>query len=547
MIICEGIDLQAKEFKSVRRKFTLKEVASATEATVLLNDADVFLIGPGIENPAKEVQKIYAADKHIAVIVLVLPIQAKQVKQAIQFSPFVGKNTLVVILNPELNLAAVCENAASRTRQKRNFFKLNINKEAISAPREKVKLAQMGTFLEYAPIGAILFNDTDRIVNFNQQAKKLFPTLVFLDVELSSLFANTEAEAIREFIHDGHDPQTCKEIHLQQRVLEVTSTQVYNEEGIKHFLVLFNDVTNQRLESQRIQSILDALPQMAWTTDTQGAVTYLTQAWYFYSGQTTEEALGSGWSSVIFPGDKDRLINQWNSSIKTGSPFQQAARYKNTKGEYRWHLARASAIRDKIGQVTMWVGTFTDIHDQILLTEELERKVKERTHSLEVSNSELEQFAHVSSHDLQEPLRKIRTFAEMLKDNVYQDLDDGSKRYLDKISATAERMTASLRALLNFTSLRREEKFVSVDLNEIVSKVLIDLELMISQKDASVKVSTLPVIKAVPIQMQQLFYNLINNALKFSRNEIAPLIEISARQLMEEELVRFPQLQHFKE
>jgi light-regulated signal transduction histidine kinase (bacteriophytochrome) len=195
----------------------------------------------------------------------------------------------------------------------------------------------------------------------------------------------------------------------------------------------------------------------------------------------------------------------------------------------------------------MWVGTCTDIHDQILLTEELERKVKERTHSLEVTNSELEQFAHVSSHDLQEPLRKIRTFADLLKDNIYQDLDEGSKRYLDKISSTAERMSASLRALLNFTSLRREEKFVSVDLNQIVSQVLIDLELMISQKDASVKVSTLPVIKAVPIQMQQLFYNLINNALKFSKHETAPLIKISSRQLMEEELIRFPQLQHFKE
>jgi PAS domain S-box-containing protein len=547
MIICAGIDIQAKEFIGLGRNFTLKEVDSATSATHLLKDADVFLLGPSIINPVKEIQKIYADDKHITIIVLVLPTQSKQIKQTIQFSPFVGKNTLVVVLNPELNLEAVCENAATRTRQKRNFFKININQEAITAPREKVKLAQMETFLEFAPIGAILFNENNRIVNFNQQAKILFPSLVYLDIELSSLFANTEAESIKDFIHDGHDPQTSKEIHIQHKVFELTSTKIFDEEGVKHFLLLFNDVTNQRLESQRIQSILDALPQMAWTTNAEGAVTYLTQAWYFYTGQTIGEALSAGWVSVIFSEDKDRLVNQWNNSIKTGNPFQQAARYKNTKGEYRWHLARASAIRNKAGQINMWVGTCTDIHDQVLLTEELERKVKERTHSLEVSNSELEQFAQVSSHDLQEPLRKIRTFSGLLKDNVYPDLDEDSKRYLDKIETTAERMSESLKALLNFTGLRREVNFVPVNLNEIVSQVLIDLELMISQKNALIKVSTLPVIKAIPVQMQQLFYNLLNNSLKFSQKGIPPSIEISYRQLMEEELVKFPKLQHFKE
>ncbi|HZG01267.1 MAG TPA: ATP-binding protein, partial [Chitinophagales bacterium] len=376
--------------------------------------------------------------------------------------------------------------------------------------------------------------------------KSLFPTLEFLDIELARLFPTAEAEAIRKFIRDGHDPKTHKEIRLQQRVLELTVTPVYNERGIKHSLLLFNDVTDQRLEAQRIQSILDALPQMAWTADAEGAFTYFTQAWHFYTGQSIEEAMGSGWLSAVYPEDKDRLVDQWKNAVKTGSLLQQAARYRNTKGEYRWHLARASAIRDKASQIILWVGTCTDIHDQILLTEELERKVKERTRSLEVSNSELEQFAHVSSHDLQEPLRKIRTFAELLKENVYQDLDEGSKRHLDKISATAERMSASLKALLNFTRLRREEKFVPVNLNEIVSQVLVDLELMIAQKGASVKVGPLPVINAVPIQMQQLFYNLVNNALKFSKKERPPAVEISARQLMEEELVRFPQLKHFK-
>jgi PAS domain S-box-containing protein len=405
----------------------------------------------------------------------------------------------------------------------------------------------MGSFLEYAPIGAILLNENEYIVNYNQQARKLFSSLKFAEENLASLFSKQEVESIKVFIHDGHNPEERKELPLQGKILLLTSTEVYNEEGHKHFLLLFTDVTNERLEKQRIQTILEALPQMAWTTDKDGLATYFTQGWYFYTGQTKEQPLGLGWTSVIFVDDWEGLAEEWKNCLQTGKPFQQAARYRNNKGEYRWHLARASAIRNNSQEIIMWVGTCTDIHDQILLTEELERKVQERTRSLEVSNSELEQFAHVSSHDLQEPLRKIRTFADLLKENAHVSLDDNSKRYIDKISSTAERMSSSLRALLNFTKLHREEKLVEVNLADVVAHVLIDLELMIAQKGAIVNVNTLPVIKAIPIQMQQLFYNLINNAVKFSKKDTTPTIELTSRLLPEDELIQYPKLNRFKE
>ncbi|HEY0732178.1 MAG TPA: ATP-binding protein, partial [Chitinophagaceae bacterium] len=165
----------------------------------------------------------------------------------------------------------------------------------------------------------------------------------------------------------------------------------------------------------------------------------------------------------------------------------------------------------------------------------------------ELANTELEQFAHVSSHDLQEPLRKIRTFAEMLKDNIYDNTDPDSKRYLDKITATAERMSDSLKALLNFTRMQHSNNYAEVDLNKTISQILTDLELLIEQKEAKVIVEPLPVIKAVPIQMQQLFYNLLHNALKFSKPGEKPLLEIRSRRLLEEEILKYPMLQHFKE
>ena len=241
----------------------------------------------------------------------------------------------------------------------------------------------------------------------------------------------------------------------------------------------------------------------------------------------------------------DRLSHAWTQSIKTTKPLQQAARYRNHKGDYRWHLTRATAVRNANKETIMWVGTCTDVHDQVLLTEELERKVKERTHSLEVSNNELEQFAHITSHDLQEPLRKIRTFSGILTDTSADMLDEQGRRYLRKINDTAARMSNSLKALLNYTRAHRNDKFTTTDLNQVVANVLLDLELLISQKNATVETSGLPVIQAAPIQMQQLFYNLVNNGLKFSREGVPPVITISCREMEESELSRFPALQPF--
>ena len=173
----------------------------------------------------------------------------------------------------------------------------------------------------------------------------------------------------------------------------------------------------------------------------------------------------------------------------------------------------------------MWIGTNTDIHEQKAFAEELEQRVKERTYELETSNSELEQFVYITSHDLQEPLRKIRLFSDLVMGSA-DSLPAPSRNHLEKINATALRMSVLLKELLNFTQLNREEGFEPTDLNTIVEKAMEDLELVIQQKSAEVRTDKLPVINAVPVQMHQLFYNLINNALKFTRPGEKPVVEI---------------------
>lgn len=169
-----------------------------------------------------------------------------------------------------------------------------------------------------------------------------------------------------------------------------------------------------------------------------------------------------------------------------------------------------------------------DITDYVTATENLQKSNEE----LLRTNYELEQFAYIASHDLQEPLRKIQTFTELLDKNLIDK--DIARKYLQKIDLSAARMSLLIKDVLNYSRLSKsDEQFIETDLNEILENVKTDFELMIDQKRATITNPKLPVIKGVPLQLHQLFYNLIGNALKFTEKD--PVIEIFVRKLSRSE------------
>ncbi|HEX8357688.1 MAG TPA: ATP-binding protein, partial [Segetibacter sp.] len=163
-------------------------------------------------------------------------------------------------------------------------------------------------------------------------------------------------------------------------------------------------------------------------------------------------------------------------------------------------------------------------HD-ITETVEANQKLTSLNIELEQSNNELEQFAYIASHDLQEPLRKIQTFSQLVQKRI--DDKEVTKNYISKIYSSAARMTEMIKAILNYSRLSSEKApFVEVDLNLIVENIKTDLELAIAEKEATISVSQLPAVSGNPLQLHQLFFNLISNSLKFSRRK--PVITISA-------------------
>jgi len=158
----------------------------------------------------------------------------------------------------------------------------------------------------------------------------------------------------------------------------------------------------------------------------------------------------------------------------------------------------------------------------------LERKVQQRTHEIENKNKELEQFAYVASHDLQEPLRTISGFVDLLKKEYRETLNGNGQVYLNYLAQASDRMKTLIKDLLDYSRIGREKQAMPVDCDLLLEEVLADLGKTIRESDARITAGPLPSLRAYPTELKLLFQNLIANAIKFRHPERSPEITVSA-------------------
>ena len=202
------------------------------------------------------------------------------------------------------------------------------------------------------------------------------------------------------------------------------------------------------------------------------------------------------------------------------------------------------AYKEADGSVSGILAVAVDVTAQVIARQKIEEVVAARTRELadansklQKSNAELGQFAYIASHDLQEPLRKITTFSQLLENSLGDDVSQQSQLYLQKIHIAASRMITLIRDVLTYSELvKDDEVFAEVDLHQIIENIQMDYELLIEQKEAVIHCKDLPVIEAIPLQMSQLFGNLVGNALKFARTDRKPVITIAATSLTQEDI-----------
>ena len=311
---------------------------------------------------------------------------------------------------------------------------------------------------------------------------------------------------------------------------------------MKESLQLFTKEIENR--EQHFRQLANSLPQLVWTAQPDGTTDYFNQQWYRFTG--FQEGVGDGsWLPILHPDDVQKTLDVWYHSVKTGEPYEIEYRFKDRRtGDYRWFLGKALPLKDEEGKVVKWFGTCTDIHERKAMSEHLEALVRQRTEELRRSNEDLQQFAHIASHDLKVPLRKVRTFGSRLYDELGNGVAEKERIYLDKIMDATDRMTRMVDGVLHYSSINAENHPLEpVDLNGIVDGIKSDLEVTMQQKGATIVHDQLPQVMGVPVLLHQLFYNLVSNSLKFSKPDVSPQVHITAQRMQGKDLQPFPNLQ----
>lgn len=234
----------------------------------------------------------------------------------------------------------------------------------------------------------------------------------------------------------------------------------------------------------------------------------------------------------LHPDDYERMMKVHHDSLENLEPTSAMCRYILPSGETRYIMAVGNFTRNSRGQ-TVKIGVNYDITEQFLNTRELEDNNRE----LQSINEELESFNNIVSHDLQEPLRKIQMFISRLEENETQKLSDQGRDYFSKIKLAANRTQTLLIDLLNYSrTVKGDKAFETIRLADIARQVVQDLAATIDEKKAEVHIGELPQVEGIRFQLEQLFTNLLTNALKYSRDGVPPIIhirteKIAARQL----------------
>jgi len=378
----------------------------------------------------------------------------------------------------------------------------------------------------------------------------------YVSPSITRVLGYTEAEAMQlrlfDFVHP-HDAETVAErfgaalqnpgvpIHAQAarirhkdgswRWLDATLTNLLHDPVINGIIDNFRDVT----ETKELQLLLDNASKLArvggWEIDLLNEV-------HNWSPVTCEIHEVPHDFSPNFDNAFDfykethrALVKKYvDTAIEQNQPFDFEAPLITAQGHERW--VRAIGHGEWVdGQCVRIFGSFQDIQDRKMLELELQRKIQE----LAVSNQELEQFAYIASHDLQEPLRMVDSFLGLLEKRYGHQLDSKAQQYIHFATDGARRMRQVILALLDFSRVGKEQdKLSHFALEEVLTETLALKRKLIQEKGALVTYADLPSLTSYRTPVQQVLYNLIENALKYSKKEDPPVIEIQSQEHLDE-------------
>jgi PAS domain S-box-containing protein len=270
--------------------------------------------------------------------------------------------------------------------------------------------------------------------------------------------------------------------------------------------------------------IINAIADPIFVNDHQHRMVLVNDAFLQFTHRTREEVIGKSAADLCRP-EEARTFQELDDAVfESGKDTTNEEAFTDREGNHKVMLTRKTIWIAQDNQKYL-VGVIRDITERKFAEEQL----KLFNEKLQQSNRELQDFGYVASHDLQEPLRKVQTFADRLGSKYSERLDETGLDYLERMRNAAGRMQTLIEDLLSFSRVTtKAQPFVPVDLEQVTREVLSDLEVKIEETGAVVETHDLPRLNADPLQMRQLIQNLVANALKFRQADVTPVIKVSA-------------------
>jgi len=412
---------------------------------------------------------------------------------------------------------------------------------------------RMDALFEYATEGIIISTDKGNIVMVNPEAERQFGyskgELIGKRIEtlIPDRYSEEHVQHRKNYYQRPHARHMgagmdlfAKRKNGTEFPVEISLSSFVTSEG--RFVVSFViDITQRKKQEESIQRekgvaqlYLEVAPVIFIAVNKDGIVTLINTAGCKILGYKENEIIGKNWMQDLVPPDAREKSRQILEEIyaKGNSSLQEYENHILTRsGKKRIILWKITALKNGQGDIIATLRSGEDITEK-KAQEELIRKtheeLKDYSERLQQSNEELEQFAYVSSHDLQEPLRKIQSFGDRLKQKETEQLSEQGKEYVDRMLNAASRMQNLINDLLAFSRVTSKARpFEKVDLNYVLKGVLSDLEVTVEKAHAKIDIiSQLPTIDADPTQMRQVFQNLISNAIKFRKENEEPVLKI---------------------
>jgi PAS domain S-box-containing protein len=394
--------------------------------------------------------------------------------------------------------------------------------------------------VESAPNAIVLVNKEGKIAYVNQQTEKLFgyqrTEVIGQIVEIlipdrfvanhhgfrNTFFKSPQVRAMgagRELFAMRKDKTEFP--------IEIGLTPVATAEGT---LVLASiiDISERKSAEEQFRLVVESAPNAMVLVNQEGNIVLVNNQAELLFDYTRDELIGRKIESLIptrfkhdHPGHRSNFFKE-PKTRSMGSGRDLYAMQKNGS-EIPVEIG-LNPIEMPGGQMVL--ASIIDITERKIQDLTLKKKFE-----LELRNKELEQFAYIASHDLQEPLRTVSNYMEIFVEDYASKLDDDAKKYIDSVKRATNRMSAQVKALLDFSRLGKGQKLVSVDFRRVVDLVIEDLHAVIKKSNAKIKIGDLPVVAAYETEVGILFQNLISNAIKFRREEASPEIAIQSEMM----------------